>query len=251
MRALWEEDRDIADRGHARRLRWRAMSASIRTPSAGARSPRWRPGTRRSRGRRSSAGCSARRRTSWTRRDRSGDRTGWTSWPASWQNRLFCPAWTPAVGKGEVTGKMQGRPARPRRQSSQADRLPAASTYGPAKGARHEGARRVPLKATFLSGASKPCPQASSSRSCAPFSRSSTVHGLDQLDPRKPDGTPRMREIAAAVKEGARAYLNRQYTTIGIVGVVVVFVMGWALDGYTAAASRWAPCFRAARATSA
>src|SRR3954449_7129850 len=42
-------------------------------------------------------------------------------------------------------------------------------------------------------------------------------------------GNPRMQEIAAAVREGAQAYLKRQYTTIGIVGVVIFLVVGYFL----------------------
>jgi len=50
----------------------------------------------------------------------------------------------------------------------------------------------------------------------------------------QPDGTDRMKEISMAVQEGAQAYLNRQYTTIGMVGVVVFIALWFALGMATA-----------------
>ena len=51
---------------------------------------------------------------------------------------------------------------------------------------------------------------------------------------RQPKGNKRMVEIASAIQEGATAYLNRQYTVIAVIGVIVAIVIGLTLGWVTA-----------------
>src|SRR5437588_12611771 len=51
---------------------------------------------------------------------------------------------------------------------------------------------------------------------------------------RSPSGNERMREISAAVQEGAKAYLNRQVKTISVIAVIIFILLFIFIDHSTA-----------------
>ena len=51
---------------------------------------------------------------------------------------------------------------------------------------------------------------------------------------KQPEGNEKMKEIAKAIQQGASAYLNRQYTTVAMVGVVVFLILGFVINWVTA-----------------
>ena len=46
----------------------------------------------------------------------------------------------------------------------------------------------------------------------------------------EPQGSDRMKEIASAIQEGAQAYLNRQYLTISVVGVLIALILFYLME---------------------
>ncbi|MDA3802342.1 MAG: sodium-translocating pyrophosphatase [Patescibacteria group bacterium] len=53
---------------------------------------------------------------------------------------------------------------------------------------------------------------------------------------RLPEGNEKMKEIAKAIQDGAKAFLNRQYRAVGMVAVVLFLIIGFILDWNTALA---------------
>src|ERR1700751_4796683 len=51
---------------------------------------------------------------------------------------------------------------------------------------------------------------------------------------RSSPGNDKMRRVAGAIEEGAKAYLNRQLLSVGIIAVIIFFVLGFTRDFFTA-----------------
>jgi K(+)-stimulated pyrophosphate-energized sodium pump len=65
--------------------------------------------------------------------------------------------------------------------------------------------------------------------------------GLTAYLLKKPTGDEKMREIAAAVQEGAQAYLKRQYTIIAVVAAVLFVLIGFLGESVDSAPPRRPP----------
>ena len=44
---------------------------------------------------------------------------------------------------------------------------------------------------------------------------------------KKPAGSDKMQEIAKAIQDGAKAYLNRQYRVVGIIAIILTIIFWW------------------------
>ena len=47
-----------------------------------------------------------------------------------------------------------------------------------------------------------------------------------------PEGSDKMKEIALAIQEGAQAYLNRQYITISLVGILIALLLFYLMENH-------------------
>src|SRR3989344_4067874 len=57
---------------------------------------------------------------------------------------------------------------------------------------------------------------------------------LARLILRKPTGSDKMREVAAAIQTGAKAYIKRQYKTVAVIALPLFLILGLALGWLTA-----------------